>query len=133
MLYFFGKTLPIKKNILYSLKNIFGIGTYNSYKICKNIGINPSTRINSLNKIQFKQLIKFIDQKILIEQDLKKKIIDKKEHLLNIKSYRGIRNFQGLPVNGQRTHTNSKTKKKLTSSYTLKNIIKKKNENLFKL
>lgn len=113
MLYIFGKTIPVNKKIIYSLTNIFGINSYNSKKICKNIGINPSVRINSLKKNQIRKLIQYIDQNLVIEQDLKRNIILNKKNLINIKSYRGLRNLQGLPIRGQRTHTNSKTSKKL--------------------
>ena len=113
MLYIFGKTIPVNKKITYSLTNIFGINSYNSKKICKNIGINPSVRIDSLKKNQIRELIQYIDQHLTIEQDLKKNIILNKKNLVKMKSYRGLRNLSGLPVRGQRTHTNRKTSKKL--------------------
>lgn len=113
MLYIFGKNLSTKKNIIYSLKNIFGINLFNSKNICKNIGINPLTRIDLLTETQIKKLIKYIDINLIIEQDLKKKNSNKKKKLLDIKTYKGLRNYFGLPSNGQRTHTNAKTKKKL--------------------
>ena len=113
MLYIFGKTIPTTKKISYSLINLFGINFYNSKKICKNIGLNPSVRINSLKKVQIKKLTKYIDKNLTIEKDLKKKLIFQKKNLINIKTNRGLRNFKGLPVRGQRTHTNCKTKRKL--------------------
>lgn len=113
MLYIFGKTIPVDKKLIYSLTHIFGINFYNSKKICKNIGINPSVRINSLKKNQIRELIQYIDQNLTIEQDLKKDLILNKKKLVDIKSYRGLRNLRGLPVRGQRTHTNKKTIKKL--------------------
>lgn len=113
MLYIFGKTIPVNKKVIYSLTYLFGINSYSSKKICKNIGINPSVRINSLKKSQIRQLIQYIDQNLIIEQDLKKNLILKKKNLVNIKNHRGLRNLKGLPVRGQRTHTNRKTSKKL--------------------
>lgn len=113
MLYIFGKQLPVTKKIINSLVNIFGINFYQSKKICRKIGFNPSVRIKSLKKVQINKLIKYIDKNLLIEQDLKKKKIQNKKNLINIKTVRGLRNLKGLPVRGQRTHTNSKTCKKL--------------------
>jgi len=113
MLYIFGKTIPTDKKIIYSLTKLFGINFYNSKKICKNVGINPSVRINSLKKNQIRKIIQYIDQNLIIEQDLKRNYILNKKNLINIKSIRGLRNLNGLPVRGQRTHTNRKTSKKL--------------------
>lgn len=113
MLYIFGKNIPINKEIIYSLTHLFGINRYNSKKICKNIGINPSVSVNSLKKRKIRKLIQYIDQNFIIEQNLKKKLILKKQKLIDMKSTRGLRNLQGLPIRGQRTHTNKKTSKKL--------------------
>ena len=113
MLYIFGKVIPTDKKIKYSLTNLFGINLNKSTKICKNIGINPSVSINSLKKNQIRTLIEYLDKNFLIEQDLKKKLRSEKKSLINIKHYRGLRRLRGLPVRGQRTHTNKKTAKKL--------------------
>jgi small subunit ribosomal protein S13 len=113
MLYIFGKSIPVEKKIIYSLTHFFGINLFYSKKICKNMGINPSVRINSLKKSKIRKLIQYIDQNVIIEQNLKKNLVLKKKKLVEIKSYRGLRNLQGLPVHGQRTHTNKKTSKKL--------------------
>lgn len=113
MLYIFGKTIPVDKTILHSLTYLFGIHLYNAQKICAHIGLNPSVRVNTLKKSQIRKLIQFIDQHLMIEQDLKKEITLKKQHLITMKTYRGLRRLRGLPIRGQRTHTNSKTAKKL--------------------
>ena len=113
MLHIFGKTLPTKKNIFYSLQKLFGVNSSNSLKICKKNSFNPNSRINKLKLIQQKRLVKFIDSNLIIEQDLKKILFSNKNQLLKIKHNRGIRNFNGLPVHGQRTKTNAKTKKRL--------------------
>lgn len=113
MLYIFGKTIPVDKTILHALTSLFGINLYNSKKICKYIGLNPSVRVNTLKKSQIRQLIQYIDKYLLIEQDLKKDITVKKQTLITMKMSRGLRRLKGLPIRGQRTHTNSKTAKKL--------------------
>jgi len=113
MLYIFGKNIPIEKKIVHSLTHLFGINLFKSNQVCKNMGINPSVRMNSLKKSKIRKLIQYIDQNIVIEQNLKKNLILKKQKLVEIKSYRGLRNLQGLPIRGQRTHTNKKTSKKL--------------------
>ena len=113
MLYIFNKTISDSNNILYSLTVLYGINKYQSKKICKNIGINPQITINKLKTNHVNRLIKYINKNIKIEQLLKKQKKDQLNNLLNIKTVRGIRLSQGLPVRGQRTHTNASTAKKL--------------------
>ena len=112
MLYIFDKTISNSNSIQYSLTVLYGINQYQSIKICKNIGINPKTTINKLKKNQLNRLIGYINSNLKIEQLLRKKVNDQNAHLLDIKTIRGIRHSQGLPVRGQRTHTNAKTSKK---------------------
>jgi small subunit ribosomal protein S13 len=116
MLYIFDKAISNSNSILYSLTVLYGINQYQSKKICKNIGINPQTTINLLKKNQLNRLTVYINKNIKIEQLLKKQKKDQLNKLLIIKTNRGIRRNLGLPVRGQRTHTNSKTCKKLRSS-----------------
>lgn len=113
MLHIFGKTLPVEKKILVSLPYIFGINLAHAKKICHQIGLNPSVRIKFLKKNQIRQLTNYINKHMLIEQDLKKKLTGYKQNLVSIKTCRGLRNLKGLPVRGQRTHTNKKTIGKL--------------------
>lgn len=113
MLHIFGKTLSNKKNIFFSLQQLFGVNSSNALKICKKNGFNPTSKIGQLKSIQKKKLVKSIDSSFVIEQDLKKILFNNKKYLLKIKHIRGIRNFNGLPVHGQRTKTNAKTKKRL--------------------
>lgn len=113
MLYIFDKAISNSKSILYSLTFLYGINQYQSKKICKNIGINPKTTINQLKKNQINRLIIYINKNIKIEQILKKLNKEQFNNLLNIKINKAIRISLGLPARGQRTHTNSKTCKKL--------------------
>ena len=116
MLYIFDKAISNSNSILYSLTILYGINIFQSKRICKNIGINPQTTINQLKKSQLNRLINYINKNIKIEQLLKKNKKDQLNNLLNIKTNRGIRRNLGLPVRGQRTHTNSKTCKKLKNN-----------------
>jgi small subunit ribosomal protein S13 len=117
MLYIFDKAISNSKSILYSLTFLYGVNKYQSKRICKNIGINPKTTINQLKKNQLNRLINYINKNIKIEQLLKKHKKDQFDNLLNIKTNRGIRHNLGLPVRGQRTHTNAKTCKKLKNFF----------------
>jgi small subunit ribosomal protein S13 len=114
MLHIFGKTIPSDKTFLASLSYLFGINKAQAEKICYKIGLNPSIRVQSLNKHQIRQVINYINKYILIEQDLKKQMTSSKQDLVSIKLCRGLRNLRGLPVRGQRTHTNRKTARKLS-------------------
>lgn len=125
MLYIFNKTISDSNSILYSLTILYGINKYQSKKICKNIGINPQITINKLKNNHVNRLINYINKNIKIEQLLKKDKKDRLNELLEIKLNRGIRQSQGLPVQGQRTHTNAKTVRKVRHiSIQKKNIIK---------
>lgn len=117
MLYIFNKTIPNTINIVYALTILYGINIYQSKKICKNIGINPQITINKLKNNHVNCLVNYINKNIKIEQFLKKGEKNKINKLLEIKNIRGIRQSQGLPVNGQRTHTNAKTVKKLKNIF----------------
>ena len=113
MIYIFETKLLETKSIFYSLNSIYGIGTKQSFRICNKLGFNKNLKIKQLSKEQVRQLIKIIDSSNLtINNDLKKlnSLIFKK--LVSLKSYRGLRKIKGLPVRGQRTHTNSQTVKK---------------------
>ena len=130
MLYIFNKTISNSKSILYSLTILYGINEYQSKKICKNVGINPQITINTLKNYQVNRLISYINKNLKIEQVLKQINKTKLNDLLEIKNIRGIRQSAGLPVRGQRTHTNAKTAKKFKKIFgqkQIKHIKKKKN------
>ncbi len=125
MLYIFNKTISDSNSILYALTILYGINKYQSKKICKNIGINPQITINKLKNNHVNRLIKYINKNIKIEQLLKKEKKDRLNELLEIKINRGIRQSQGLPVRGQRTHTNAKTVRKFKTITVSKKIVNK--------
>nr|WGU20082.1 ribosomal protein S13 [Phytophthora sp. ML-2023a] len=122
MLYIFNKTISDSKSILYSLTILYGINEYQSKKICKNIGINPQITLNKLKNNHVNRLINYINKNLKVEQFLKKLKTEKLNELVEIKSNRGIRQSQGLPVRGQRTHTNAKTSKKLKKIFIQKRL-----------
>nr|YP_010394287.1 ribosomal protein S13 [Phytophthora cryptogea]DAZ88295.1 TPA_asm: ribosomal protein S13 [Phytophthora cryptogea] len=126
MLYIFNKTISDSKSILYSLTILYGINEYQSKKICKNIGINPQITLNKLKNNHVNRLINYINKNLKVEQLLKKTKTERLNELVEIKSNRGIRQSQGLPVRGQRTHTNAKTSKKLKQIFTQKRISRNK-------
>ena len=112
--------------MLYSLTILYGINKFQSNKICKNIGINPQITLNKLKNNHVNRLIIYINKKLKVEQILKKLKTERLNELVEIKSNRGIRQSQGLPVRGQRTHTNSKTSKKLKKIFIQKRILRNK-------
>lgn len=118
MIFIFDTDISKQKLFYYSLTNIFGINKNCSHLLLKKLGLQKSYKTIDLNKDQLFQLIKLIDDlKIEINQDLKKTINFSKKTLINIKSYRGLRQLNGFPVRGQRTRSNGKTSKKLNSKF----------------
>nr|YP_010508001.1 ribosomal protein S13 [Phytophthora ilicis]UXG56338.1 ribosomal protein S13 [Phytophthora ilicis] len=126
MLYIFNKTISDSKSILYSLTILYGINEFQSKKICKNIGINPQITLNKLKNNHVNRLTGYINKNLKVEQLLKKAKTERLNELVDIKSNRGIRQSQGLPVRGQRTHTNAKTSKKIKKIFIKKRISRNK-------
>jgi small subunit ribosomal protein S13 len=126
MLYIFNKTISDSKSILYSLTVLYGINEFQSKKICKNIGINPQITLNKLKNNHVNRLTGYINKNLKVEQLLKKAKTDRLNELVEIKSNRGIRQSLGLPVRGQRTHTNAKTSKKIKKIFIQKRISRNK-------
>ena len=114
MVYILETKLSESDSVFYALKNIFGIGQYQSVKFCKQLGYSSNLKIKDLPEDQILKLYKLIELSGLqITSDLKKHKIYVSKRLTSIKSYRGLRKIRGLPVRGQRTHTNAKTAKKI--------------------
>lgn len=113
MVYIFESELLENKSISISLTQIFGIGNSNSILICKKLGFSNNLKVKNLSKEQLSKLVKTIETlNINLASDLRKTKLLILKNLISIKSYRGLRKYQGLPVRGQRTHTNGKTAKK---------------------
>jgi small subunit ribosomal protein S13 len=106
-----GVDLPREKRVEIGLTYIFGIGRATSRKLLDEAGIDPNTRVHALNDEEVNRLRRIIDAKIRVEGTLRSEIARNIKRLMDIGSYRGLRHRRGLPVRGQRTHTNARTKK----------------------
>lgn len=114
MVYLFETELPKEKSVLFALQKIYGIGNYNAKIICKSLGFLINMKMKNLNKLQLLKLTQKIENlKLVITNDLKKQILLNNSRYVSIKSYRGLRKLQGLPIRGQRTHTNAKTSRRV--------------------
>ena len=106
-----GIDLPRNKRIIIGLTYIFGIGRSTSSRILDAVGVSRDTRTDDLTEAETARIREFIDREIKVEGDLRKETGMNIKRLMDINSYRGLRHRRGLPVRGQRTHTNARTRK----------------------
>ncbi len=106
-----GVDLPNEKRVEIGLTYIFGIGLTTSRKILADTGINPDTRVKDLNEDDISKLREYIDHNLQVEGDRRRTIAFDIKRLIEIGSYRGLRHRKGLPVRGQRSKTNARTRK----------------------
>jgi small subunit ribosomal protein S13 len=106
-----GVDLPREKRVEIGLTYIFGIGRASAQRIVAEAGVDPDTRINQLSDDEVNRLRRVIDAQYRVEGVLRAEIARNIKRLIDIGSYRGVRHRRGLPVRGQRTHTNARTKK----------------------
>lgn len=106
-----GVDLPKNKRIEIALTYIFGIGRTSAKKILEKSGVDPSVRVKDLTPKQVETLRKIIESEYKVEGALRAEIAANIKRLIDIKCYRGLRHIQGLPVRGQRTRTNARTRK----------------------
>ena len=106
-----GVDLPREKRVEIGLTYIFGIGRTRSNEILKKTGVNPDTRVRDLTDDEIAKLRDTIEKEYTVEGDLRREIALNIKRLVEIRCYRGIRHRQGLPVRGQRTKTNARTRK----------------------
>ena len=106
-----GVDLPREKRVEIALTYIFGIGLTTSKTIVRETGINPSTRVRDLTEEEVVRLREYIDRNLKVEGDLRREVSQNIKRLMEIGCYRGLRHRKGLPVRGQRTHTNARTRK----------------------
>ena len=106
-----GINLPTNKRVLIALTYIHGIGKVTSKSICDAAGVNVSTRINQLSEQEVASIRQHIDGNVVVEGDLRREKTINIKRLMDLGCYRGLRHRRGLPVRGQRTHTNARTRK----------------------
>jgi len=106
-----GIDIPRDKHIVISLTYIFGIGKPLAQKILKDLNIEETRKTKDLTEEEVVKIRAYIDNNFKVEGDLRREITQNIKRLIEINSYRGIRHKRGLPVRGQRTHTNARTRK----------------------
>ncbi len=106
-----GVDLPPAKRVVISLQYIYGIGKKSAYEICAKAGIDLTLRTKDLTEEQAKKIRDVIEQGFKVEGDLRREITMNVKRLMDLGCYRGLRHRKGLPVRGQRTHTNARTRK----------------------
>jgi len=106
-----GVDIPNEKRIDIALTYIYGIGLSSAKKILKETAINPDTRVKDLEEQEITKLRDLIERNYVVEGDLRRSVSFDIKRLMDIGSYRGIRHRKGLPVRGQRTSTNARTRK----------------------
>jgi small subunit ribosomal protein S13 len=106
-----GVDLPREKRVEIALTYIFGIGLYTSQKILAETGVNPDTRVRDLTDEESNKLREVIDRDYRVEGDLRREVSMNIKRLMDIGSYRGLRHRRGLPLRGQRTRTNARTRR----------------------
>ena len=106
-----GVDLPIDKRVEIGLTYIYGIGRTSAKKILEECGINPDTRVKDLTEDEAGKIRKVIDNEYMVEGDLRREVSMNIKRLMEIGSYRGIRHRRSLPVRGQKTKTNARTRK----------------------
>ena len=106
-----GVNIPTNKRVVIALGYIYGIGATLAVEICKKVGIPAEKRVNQLTDDEVLRIREAIDRDYQVEGDLRREVAMNIKRLMDMASYRGLRHRKGLPVRGQRTHTNARTRK----------------------
>ena len=106
-----GVDIPREKRLEISLTYIFGVGRTTAQHVCEATGIDPNTRVRDLTDEEVNRIRTWIDANVKVEGDLKRDIQQDIKRKMEIGCYQGLRHRKGLPVHGQRTHTNARTRK----------------------
>ncbi len=106
-----GVNIPTQKRVEIALTYIHGIGRTKAKEICGKCNIPAERRVNDLTEAETMQIRELIDQEYVVEGDLRREVAMNIKRLLDLGCYRGLRHRKGLPVRGQRTHTNARTRK----------------------
>ncbi len=107
----FGVDLPREKRIEIGLTYIYGIGNTTAKKIIAETGVNPDIRVKDISEDDLQKIREYINENLTVEGDLHREVSQNVKRLMEIGCYRGLRHRKGLPVRGQRTHTNARTRK----------------------
>ena len=106
-----GVNIPTQKRVEIGLRYIHGIGPAKAKEIVEKVGIKPERRVSDLTESEIIQIREAIDRDYLVEGDLRREVAMNIKRLMDLGCYRGLRHRRGLPVRGQRTHTNARTRK----------------------
>ncbi|MGI9387646.1 MAG: 30S ribosomal protein S13 [Methyloligellaceae bacterium] len=106
-----GVNIPTNKRVEIALTYIHGIGSKFAQNICEQVKIPPERRVNELSDAEVIQIREAIDRDFVVEGDLRREVAMNIKRLMDLACYRGLRHRRGLPVRGQRTHTNARTRK----------------------
>ncbi len=106
-----GVNIPTQKRVEVALRYIHGIGPHTAKKIIHQLGIDPTRRVSDLTESEVIQIREIIDRDFLVEGDLRRDTAMNIKRLMDLGCYRGLRHRKSLPVRGQRTHTNARTRK----------------------
>ena len=106
-----GVNIPTQKRVEIGLRYIHGIGAHTAHKIITQLGIDPTRRVSDLTESEVIQIREVIDRDFLVEGDLRRDVAMNIKRLMDLGCYRGLRHRKNLPVRGQRTHTNARTRK----------------------
>ncbi len=106
-----GVNIPTNKRVIIALTYIHGIGPSVANMICEKVGIDHTRRVNELTDAEVLQIRETIDSDLTVEGDLRRQVSMNVKRLMDLGCYRGLRHRRGLPVRGQRTHTNARTRK----------------------
>jgi len=113
MIYLLETKLPENKSVFFALTNVYGIGKNTASFLCKKLGFSVNLKTKDLTPEQVGELLQLVDSSnLILNNELKKLRSLTLKSLISIKSYRGLRRVRGLPVRGQRTHTNAKSSRK---------------------
>ena len=106
-----GVNIPTNKRVEVALQYIHGVGSHVAKEIMEKVGIEPARRVNQLTDAEVLQIRETIDRDYTVEGDLRRETAVNIKRLMDLACYRGLRHRKGLPVRGQRTHTNARTRK----------------------
>jgi len=106
-----GVNIPTQKRVVIALQYIHGIGQAYAKEICDKVGLGPERRVSELTDAEILQIRETIDRDYTVEGDLRRETATNIKRLMDLGCYRGLRHRRGLPVRGQRTHTNARTRK----------------------